>query len=108
MSKFAKENYSKKTTFLYFSPGNHLIIFYQLTKLEAPSLNCFRDIFITSFQCTNSTGAITQKIYFYICSPGSQIIIFYQLTKLEVPTCSCNNLSDILITKFHSELLKGT
>ena len=50
--------------FFQFSPGNLLIILYQLTKIEAPRYNNFLDIFImfiTSFQCPNLQRAMTQK-----------------------------------------------
>ena len=53
---------TKKTFFFKFSPGNLLIIFCQLTLLEAASYyNNLRDILITSFQCPNLQKAITSK-----------------------------------------------
>ena len=39
--------------FLNFLPGYLLIIFYQLTKINATCCNSFLDILITSFQCQN-------------------------------------------------------
>ena len=62
-SKFKKGN--KNFFFLYFSPGNLLTIFYQLTKFEAPSCNIFLDFFITGFQCSNLQREITQKNIFF-------------------------------------------
>ena len=56
MSKFAKGNYSKNAKgsnsknnnfFLYFSPGNLLIILYQLSKFQVPSCNNFWEIKIS-------------------------------------------------------------
>ena len=48
---FSKDNNSKnKNNFVMFSPGNLLIIFYQLTKIGATSCNSLSDIFITIFQ----------------------------------------------------------
>ena len=43
----------KKITFFLFLPINHLIIFYQLTKFEAPSCYSFRDIINANFQGPN-------------------------------------------------------
>ena len=55
-----------KITFYKFSPGNLLIILYQLTKIESASFKLFCDIFITSFQCLNLQRTIAKKnIYFF-------------------------------------------
>ena len=43
----------KKKKLSYVSPGNLLIICYQVTQYEAASYKKFRDILITSFQCLN-------------------------------------------------------
>ena len=51
----------KKITFFKFSPVDLLIIFYQLTKFEAPSCYSFRDIMITNFQCPNLQREIIRK-----------------------------------------------
>ena len=51
----------KKYLFFLFSPGNLLIIFYQLTMFEAPSYNNFRKILMKSFRCQNLQKAITRK-----------------------------------------------
>ena len=47
-----------KFLFLKFSPGNLLLILYQLSKFEAPSCNDFK---ISSFLCPNFQRAITRK-----------------------------------------------
>ena len=51
----------KKFFFLKFSPSNLFIILYQLTKLEAPSCNTFRNIMITNFQSPYLQREITLK-----------------------------------------------
>ena len=62
-SKSAKGDNSKKIKqlFLKFSPSNLLIIFYQMTKFEAPSCYSFQDIMITNFQSQNLQREIIQK-----------------------------------------------
>ena len=47
--------------FFKFSPIDLLIIFYQLTKFEAPSCYSFRDIMITNFQSPNLQREISRK-----------------------------------------------
>ena len=63
MSKFAKSNSFKKLNDLLFknSPGNLLIIFYQLTKFEAGRCYSFPDISSCKFQWPNLQKAIIKK-----------------------------------------------
>ena len=49
--------------FFLFSTINFLIIFYQLTKFEAPSCYSFRDIINTNFQSPNLQREIIRKKY---------------------------------------------
>ena len=51
----------KNKLFFLFSPINFLIIFYQLTKFEAPSCYSFRDIINTNFQSPNLQREIIRK-----------------------------------------------
>ena len=63
-SKSAKGDNSKKNKiafFFNFSPINLLIIFYHLTKFEAPSCYSFRDIMNTNFQSPNLQREIIRK-----------------------------------------------
>ena len=75
--------------FFKISPGNLLIILYQLTKFEAPNYIDFQNSLITSFQCPNLKSVIhvtwgeTPKKTFFFISPSNLLIIFYQLTKFE-------------------------
>ena len=64
MPKFAKGKNSKKkiTTFFKFSPGNLLIIFYQLTKFEDTCFDSFWDILITSFLCQKVAKGNNSKL----------------------------------------------
>ena len=78
-----------KSLFLKFSPGNLLILLYQLSKFEAIAVIVFEK---SSFLCPNFQRAITQKKKKF--SPGSLLIILYLLTKFKA--CSF-----ILFTKFH-------
>ena len=60
---------TRKNTTIYFnfSSGYRLIIFYQLTKIEATCCHKFWDILITSFQCQTFQRAITKKkIFFFL------------------------------------------
>ena len=50
-----------KITLFRFSAIDLLIIFYQLTKFEAPSCYSFRDIMITNFQSPNLQREIIRK-----------------------------------------------
>ena len=47
--------------------GNLLILSYQLTKLQAPSWNNFRDILLKSLKCPNLQRAITQILFKISC-----------------------------------------
>ena len=79
--------------------GNLPIIPYQLTKFQAPSSNCFRDILLTSFKWPNLQRAITlakiegihSKVYQVIYSSSPN-----QMTKFQ--THSLNNFRDSLLT----------
>ena len=59
ITNFQREIIRKNLSFK-FSPGNLLIILYQLTKFEAPSYNSFRDITITNLQSPNLQREIIQ------------------------------------------------
>ena len=50
-----------KIFFFKFSPIDLLIIFYQLTKFEAPSCCSFRAVMITNFQSPNLQKEIIRK-----------------------------------------------
>ena len=55
--KFAKYNSkNSKVTFFIYSPGNLLIIFYQLTKFEAPSCNSVEISGLQNFILTFEKG----------------------------------------------------
>ena len=88
MSKFAKGNDSKKTFFLKNkSPGNLLIISYQLTKFEAPSFDLFLRYLYNKFSMAKfAKGNNSKKTLFLQVSPINPSIILYQLAKSEAPS----------------------
>ena len=76
-----------------FSPCNHFIILFQLTKSEVTGCNSFGNIFIGSFRCPNWQRALTQrnaKGANKKKSIGNLIITHYQLSKFEAPSCNGN------------------
>ena len=80
-----------------------MIIFYKLSKFEAPSCNGFE---ISSFLCPNLQRAITQK---NIMSFVNFYQVIYSLSSISGP--SLKRLAaifflNILITKFHYDPLK--
>ena len=101
MTKFSKGHNSGKI-YIFFSfliwSGNLRIISYQLTKFQAPSLNSFWDILLTSLKCPNFQRAITPEKYndFVWIWSGNLLIICYQLTKFQAP--NSNSFRDILLT----------
>ena len=104
-----KEIIRKRKVFPNFSPFYLLIIFYQLTKFEAPSCYSFQDIMITNFRSPNLQMEIVKKKknkkkLFSKFSPSNLLIILYQLTKFEAP--SCYTFRDIMITNFQSPNLQ--
>ena len=79
----------KKYNFFFkFSPGNLLIILYQLTKFEAPHYNSFRDILNFKFSKSKSAKGDNSKnkINFIEFSQDNLLINLYQLTKFEAPS----------------------
>ena len=84
MSKFTKGSNPKKgkgylLNNFYFSPGNLLIILYQLSKFEAPSCNgvCNIKFSMSKF----AKGNNSKNLFFFKVSPGNLPIILDQLTK---------------------------
>ena len=65
---------NKINLFFKFSSNNFLIIFYQLTKFEAPSCYSFRDFMDTNFQSRNLQREIIRKKYNNFFSNFHQLI----------------------------------
>ena len=83
------------------SPGDLLVVLYQLTKFEAPRYNKFRYtcILITVFMPTFAKGNSSKKSnQFFKTSPGNLLIILYHLTEFEAPIY--NSFRDIISTNF--------
>ena len=98
MPKFAKGHISGNIRRnLFESESGDLLI----KKFQAPSLNSFWDILLTSSKCPNFQRAITPENFDGLSQNSGNLLIFpYQLNKLEAP--SSNGFRDILLTSLKS------
>ena len=83
VTNFRSPNLLRELFFFRFSPGNLLIILYQLIKSETSSYNSYRDSMITNCKSPNLQKKIIRKkkyITFLNFLPGNLLIFFYKPT----------------------------
>ena len=83
------------------------IFVYQLSQFEATSYIFFEISLLQVFKDQIGRGQQLNKnkITFFYFAPGNLLIILYSLTMFEAPICY--SFWDIMITKLHSDPLKG-